>query len=182
MVEMASYLASLEMKAQVAAADDVSLPRIAQLVAKSNQFHLTGMRLAEPELRAYAARPGHHVLGFRLADRFGDNGLVSAVALRRESGELHVDIWVMSCRVLGRTMEELVANEILRTARESGCGAVVGRYVPSPKNALVSGLYARLGFEPDGDAWRVPVEGPMPRWETRVAYHGVIRKEPVGIP
>lgn len=168
--DMAGYLASLEMRASARAADDLSLPRIAQLINKSNQFHLTGARVFEPELRALAARGDHRVIGFRLWDRFGDNGLISAVVMRREGDTAHVDIWVMSCRVLGRRMEEFVANEILRVAREWNCASVLGRYVASPKNALVSGLYARLGFERDTESlWKLPVAGPVPRWDTPIA-------------
>jgi FkbH-like protein len=160
------------MKARVGVADEVTLPRIAQLIGKSNQFHLTGVRPLEPELRALSDREDHRVLGFRLADRFGDNGLISACTLRRADDAVHIDIWVMSCRVLGRTMEEFVANEILRVAREWRCGTIVGRYVPSSKNNLVAGLYPRLGFQQDGDGvWRLRAEGEDPRWETHIAHH-----------
>ena len=170
-VDMASYLRGLDMKAHVRAADEVTLPRIAQLIGKSNQFHLTGVRPLEPELRALRESPDHRVLGFRLADRFGDNGLISACALRRADDAVHIDIWVMSCRVLGRTMEEFVANEILRVAHEWHCRTIVGRYVPSPKNTLVAGLYPRLGFQQDADGmWRLHMGGEVPRWETHIVH------------
>ncbi|CAN5316521.1 HAD-IIIC family phosphatase [soil metagenome] len=168
-VDMASYLKSLEMKAQIVDADELTLPRFAQLINKSNQFHLTGCRMFEPELLALQQREDHRVLGFRLVDRFGDNGLISAVVLRRETSALHIDTWVMSCRVLGRTMEEFVANEILRVAREWKCNAIIGRYVASAKNALVAGLYERLGFVQDVDgSWRIAASEAIPPWETQI--------------
>lgn len=172
-IDMASYLDSLQMQAQVGPADDMNLPRIAQLINKSNQFHLTGTRLSEPELLALRAHDDHRIVSFRLADRFGDNGLISAVILRRERGVLHVDTWVMSCRVLGRSMEEFVANEIVRVAGEWGCRSISGIYVTSPKNKLVADLYQRLGFqrnESDSQTqhWTLNIDGPAPRWQTQI--------------
>lgn len=167
--DLAGFLASLEMRAHVGEADELSLPRIAQLINKSNQFHLTGLRLAEPELRALAARDDHRVLHFRLADRFGDNGLVSAVLLRRAEAELHVEAWVMSCRVLQRTLEAFVAREIVRVARLWDCAAVVGRYVASARNGMVAEHYARLGFAPAGEGlWRLALGEALPAWETPI--------------
>lgn len=169
-VDMASFLTGLELRGRIAEADDIALPRIAQLINKSNQFHLTGVRLSEAELRALRRRDDHRLLGFRLADRFGDNGLVSAVVLRRAGNEAHVDVWVMSCRVLGRSLEEFVANAIHREARAWGCSTIVGRYVASQRNGLVSGLYARLGFAAiAGEVWRTEVTAQEPRWATWVA-------------
>ncbi len=167
--DLSKYLESLQMRAQVRAADDISLPRIAQLINKSNQFHLTGLRLSEPELLALDARDDYQIIGVRLTDRFGDNGLVSAVLLHHHNHVLQVDAWVMSCRVLGRTLEEFVANEIVNVAKHRGCRQVVGRYVASPKNALVANLYSRLGFGKLDDDWVLGVRGPEPRWQTPIA-------------
>lgn len=168
-VDMTSYLQSLQMTAQIGTADDLNLPRIAQLINKSNQFHLTGTRLFEPELLALRQREDHHIVSFRLADRFGDNGLISALVLRRAADVLHIDVWVMSCRVLGRSMEEFVAHEILRIARYWQCTAIVGRYVPSAKNALVAGLYQRLGFQHmGGEIWQLLINESFPGWQTQI--------------
>lgn len=168
-VDMAAFLTGLRLRGAVSAPDDIALPRMAQLINKSNQFHLTGVRLSEAELRALRDREDHRLLSFRLADRFGDNGLVSAVVLRRAGGEAHVDVWVMSCRVLGRSMEAFVVHAIQAAALEWGCAEIVGRYVASPRNGLVADLYARLGFAPgEGGTWRAPVAGEASRWPTWV--------------
>jgi FkbH-like protein len=102
------------------------------------------------------------VLWFRLADRFGDNGLISVVILKQAGDALEIDTWVMSCRVLGRTMEEFIANEIQAAAQARGCTRIIGRYRPSAKNGLVAGLYARLGFEALAD------DGAVTRWQACV--------------
>jgi FkbH-like protein len=145
-VDIDLYLESLEMTARVGCVDPLHLPRMAQLINKSNQFHLTGTRYSEPEIAALAERPGCFVRYFRLQDRFGDNGLIACVVLRRQDDALHVDTWVMSCRVLGRSVEEFIVSEIGAIALANGCARIVGRYVRSPRNGLVAQLYERLGF------------------------------------
>lgn len=150
--DTAGYLASLDMVAQIGGADSVRLPRMAQLIAKSNQFHLTGTRHSEATLAAMAADGRHALRWFTLADRFGDNGLISVVVLAKgDDGAAHIDTWVMSCRVLSRGMEEFIANDLAATAIAMGCQSLAGRYVPSKKNSLVAGLYPRLGFTQVGE-------------------------------
>lgn len=144
--EMSDYLKSLQMVSARGNMDAFHLPRMAQLINKSNQFHLTGTRYSESELRARAAQPNVAVRFFELADKFGDNGLISVVVLEAMDGQLLVDTWVMSCRVLGRTMEQFICNDMIEVARRLHCHSIVGRYVPSAKNKLVARLYERLGF------------------------------------
>ena len=145
--DTASYLTSLDMVGEVGGVDSFHLPRMSQLINKSNQFHLTGTRYSEAELTALASRDDTTVRYFKLRDRFGDNGLIAVVVLQARGDVLHVDTWVMSCRVLARSMEEFIANEMLAVAVARGCKVIEGRYVRSPKNNLVAELYARLGFE-----------------------------------
>jgi FkbH-like protein len=109
---------------------------MAQLINKSNQFHLTGNRYSEAELKRLGGLPEYTVRYFKLRDRIGDNGLISVIVLLVRGSDLHVDTWVMSCRVLGRTMEEFIRNNIVDAARRANCRAVVGRYRPSGKNKL----------------------------------------------
>lgn len=150
-VDMDGYLASLEMVATTGGADAFHLPRIAQLIGKSNQFHLTGTRPTEAEIATLSRDPAWTVLHIRLRDRFGDNGLIAALLLHQQGPDLLVHGWVMSCRVLARGVEEFTANLILHDAQRRGCTRILGRFVPSAKNNLVAGLYPRLGFTPAGE-------------------------------
>jgi FkbH-like protein len=150
------------MAGEVGEIDSFHLARMAQLINKSNQFHLTTTRYPESELQAMAGRPDHAVRYFKLRDRFGDNGLISVVILRQEQAALVIDTWVMSCRVLARSMEEFILNEMIAIARARQCDAILGIYKPTAKNKLVSGLYERLGFEKVADdngatSWRLAV-------------------------
>ena len=172
-VDLPSYLRGLEMQGALGGADPFHLPRIAQLINKSNQFHLTGTRYSEAELTALAATPDCFVRHLRLADRFGDNGLISCVVLRRRERALHVDTWVMSCRVLGRTVEEFIANDMRAVALAQGCDRLVGRYVQSPKNGLVADLYERLGFARSagseaGSEWTFDLDAARSGWTSWV--------------
>ena len=161
------------MQGALGGADPFHLPRIAQLINKSNQFHLTGTRYSEAELKAIAAAPDCVVRHLRLSDKFGDNGLIASIVLRRQDRTMLVDTWVMSCRVLGRTVEEFIANDIRTIAQQRGCERVVGRYVRSAKNGLVEGLYERLGFtcvnrSDDVTEWAFELGADVPAWTTWV--------------
>lgn len=142
--DMAGYLKSLDMVADFRGFDAVNRARIAQLINKSNQFNLTTRRYTEKEVAALEADPGKITLQVRLADRFGDNGMISVVVVDR--AEWEIDTWLMSCRVLGRRMEEAVLDQIVLAARSHGATSLVGRYIPSAKNKMVAEHYARLGF------------------------------------
>ncbi len=179
------FLASLEMTAEHGPVDAATLPRVAQLINKTNQFNLTTRRYTEEQVRTMAASAEWWCRWFRLADRFGDYGLIGVILARKairtdesisgglsqfssdENGTvpLHratilagsrdlrgnppvwtIDTWLMSCRVLGRKMENFMAHALLSAARSEGAVAVDGQYVPTAKNALVKELYPQLGF------------------------------------
>lgn len=156
----------LEMVATVVGLDELTLPRVAQLIGKTNQFNLTTRRRGEAEVADLAADPSAAVLCVRLVDRFADHGLVAVVIARRVLDEgtpvLDVDTWLMSCRVIGRTLEDEIIGLICAEARRLGCAAVRGHYLPTAKNALVADLYPRLGFRPlpttdSATHWWLPV-------------------------
>jgi FkbH-like protein len=166
--DLDGYLKSLAMQAIVAPMTGLGFKRAVQLVNKSNQFNLTGARLAEGDAEARLARPETAAMTFRLMDRFGDNGLISVVIGEAEAGVFTIDTWVMSCRVLARGMEDFILAEILRRAEALGCREVIGVYRDSGRNGLVKGLYERLGFSPAGGAegetrWRLTLPAAEPQ-------------------
>jgi FkbH-like protein len=149
--DLQSYLAGLDMEAEARAFDAFTLPRVVQLLSRSNQFNLTTIRYAREELDAMCAQEGVTGFSLRLVDRFGDNGIIAVVILRAEGGDGLVDSWVMSCRVLGRGVEELILELIVDEAKRRGWRRIIGRYIPTAKNGMVSELYPRLGFVPGRD-------------------------------
>jgi len=151
------YLASLNMTAEIDTFQPVYLERIAQLTNKTNQFNLTTRRLTLSEMKQIAEDPLHIGLYGRLIDRFGDNGLVSVVIGRQEHLTVHLDLWLMSCRVLKRDLELAMLDAIAGHAISRGALTLVGYYIATPKNGMVKDFYKTLGFTPDEAAtvWRL---------------------------
>jgi FkbH-like protein len=153
--DLPAYLRALGMVADIQPFDGFTVPRACQLFQRSNQFNLTTIRYSEVELKAIAEDPDCHTFTLRLRDRLGDNGIVLAVIARAGGAVLHIDSLVMSCRVLGRRVEEATLDILAGLARARGCARLTGEYRPTAKNAMVAGFYPSLGFLPEheeGDA------------------------------
>jgi FkbH-like protein len=142
-----SFLGGLDMSACHGPVDAKTVTRVSQLINKTNQFNLTTRRYTEDQVRAMASSPDWWCRWFRLSDRFGDHGLIGVILAEKGRVEWRIDTWLMSCRVLGRQMEEFMCASLLSAAQREGASNVVGEYLPSEKNAVVSGLYPRMGFE-----------------------------------
>lgn len=140
------FLNSLGMVAEIAPFAPVYLERIAQLINKTNQFNLTTRRYTAAEVEAMAKDPQYLTLYGRLNDKFGDNGLVSVLVGRVASETLEIDVWLMSCRVLKREMELAMFDTLVEQCQARGIRKIIGVYIPSKKNGMVSGLYGELGF------------------------------------
>ena len=159
-----AYLASLGMEITFQPFDKTSRSRITQLINKSNQYNLTTRRYTEAEVSEAETDPNCFTLQARLADIFGDNGMISVVICRQtDSSTWEIDTWLMSCRVLGRRVQEMVLKEVLRHAALNGIERLVGIYKPTERNKMVEEHYPQLGFEqiaaePDGST----------RWELEV--------------
>jgi FkbH-like protein len=142
------YLDSLEMTAEIDCFKPIYLERIAQLTNKTNQFNLTTHRYTLGELQSLSNAPNYLGLYGRLVDRFGDNGLISVVLGRREHETLHMDLWLMSCRVLKRDMELAMLDVLVDRAIAGGINTIYGYFLPTKKNAMVADFYPGLGFLP----------------------------------
>ena len=145
--DLPSYLRGLQMRMVWTRFDTTGRQRIVQLVNKTNQFNLTTRRISAGEVDALMADPARRGLQIRLLDRFGDNGIVAIVILRKMALQTAViDTWLMSCRVLGRQVEEATLGLVIRHAREMGAETLLGDYIPTAKNGMVRDHYRKLGF------------------------------------
>ena len=142
----AAFLRSLGMVMSVAPFNAMGRARIAQLISKSNQFNLTTRRYNEPAVQELEADPKAVTMQIRLTDTFGDNGMISVVIAREIGRTLEIDTWLMSCRVLGRQVEQVVLNLLMGHAKSRGLDKVAGRYIPTAKNGIVRDHYQNLGF------------------------------------
>jgi FkbH-like protein len=141
-----SYLASLDMVCTIRPVDPTTRPRVSQLINKSNQFNLTTRRYTEAQVEAAEKDPRRHLAQIRLTDKFGDNGIICVLIADRLGERWEIDTWLMSCRVLGRRVQEAALDHLAKAARADGARTLVGRYIPSPKNAMVREHYGTLGF------------------------------------
>ncbi|KQT57241.1 hypothetical protein ASG52_04060 [Methylobacterium sp. Leaf456] len=151
--DLPAYLAGLDMRLLWRRFTAPDLPRIVQLVNKTNQFNLTTRRITDAEAQALLTDSDALALRFRLTDRLADNGIVGIIIGRRSGADLVLDTWLMSCRVIGRGAEAAMRDAVVAAARDFGAARLVGVYRPSPKNGMVRDLYPRLGFSslgPDG--------------------------------
>jgi FkbH-like protein len=144
--DLDGYLASLNMQITFLPFDDIGRARIAQLINKSNQYNLTTRRYTEADVQEIQADPQSFHLQIRLADSFGDNGMISVVICKRVGDDWQIDTWLMSCRVLNRKVETAVLMELLARGKERGIRRLVGMYLPTERNALVQDHYSKLGF------------------------------------
>lgn len=145
----ADYLCSLDMDAQIRPFEPVYMARISQLTNKSNQFNLTTKRCSQAEIEGFAQDPAYITLYGKLKDKFGDNGVVSVVFGHRDEKDealFHIDLWLMSCRVLKRDMEFAMMDELVAKCREAGICRIKGYYYPTAKNGMVKEFYAIQGF------------------------------------
>lgn len=141
------FLKSLEMVSEVSGFTRFNIPRVAQLSQRSNQFNLRTIRYTEDQIAAIENDPKQKGFAFTLKDKFGDNGLIAVVILQEmDANTLFIDTWFMSCRVLKRGMENFTLNTIVDYAKNNGYKKIIGEYLPTQKNGMVSEHYSNLGF------------------------------------
>jgi FkbH-like protein len=140
------FLVSLDMTAKIKSFSSIYLGRITQLTNKTNQFNLTTKRYTVGEIENISANDSYIKLYGKLADKFGDNGLVAITIGRLLGNQCHIDLWLMSCRVIKRGIEFAMLDELVRRCKEKGISEIVGYYFKSAKNSMVSDLYDKFGF------------------------------------
>lgn len=146
-VDYREYLKSLEMVAEIKPFQPIYIERIAQLINKSNQFNLTTLRCTCDEIEQMSLDDSYISLYGKLEDKFGDNGVVTAVIGKKDGEELDIILWLMSCRVLKRDMEFAMMDELAAEAIAVGVTVIRGHYYPTAKNGMVKDFYSLQGFE-----------------------------------
>lgn len=139
------YIASLDMYVDVHRMRPEELERTAQLCGKTNQFNLTTKRYTVEEIASIAKKSDSAVYVVHVTDKYGDSGLISVIILAEEQSNVRIDTFLMSCRVMGRKLEDVIMNEI--ASRYSEKENLIGEYKPTEKNVPVKNLYERLGFK-----------------------------------
>jgi FkbH-like protein len=154
------FFQSLQMEVAIVAADDATIPRIAQLTQKTNQFNLTTKRYSEADIWKMAQDANYEICGVRVKDKFGDSGIVGAGIVHYENDTAHIDTLLLSCRVIGRHVEDVLLNHLVERAKAKFMKSLVGEYIPTAKNSQVERLYEKFEFtpcagKPDRNLWSV---------------------------
>jgi FkbH-like protein len=148
--DLGEYLRALDMTLDVRAFDEPGRARIAQLINKSNQFNVTTRRYTEADVRVFEQDPAALTLQARLQDKFSDFGMIGVVIARPHDSDpeaYDIDTWLMSCRVLGRRVEEGMLEALVALVRNAGRRRLYAHYLPTEKNRMVRELFDLLGFE-----------------------------------
>jgi FkbH-like protein len=142
----ADFLASLDLEVEIFTPTPADIARVTQLVNKTNQFNVTTRRYSAEEIVALVEGDRSEVVAARVRDRFGEYGLVGIVILRHQGPRTEIDSLLMSCRVLSRGIETAMLASAIEAARACGAREILGRYIPTRKNAMVADLFQRHGF------------------------------------
>ncbi len=157
------FLGSLEQRVTIAALDEATLPRAAQLCARTNQFNLTTHRHTAAELEAMSQSGAHELYTVAVNDRFADSGVTGLAILELSGDEAEVETLLLSCRVLGRRVEDAVLAVLAERAAERGAEWLVGVREPTDRNGQTERFYAERGFESAGpQRWRLDLSEPLP--------------------
>jgi FkbH-like protein len=177
-----AFLRGLSLRVDVAPVDDDSMARVVQLLAKTNQFNLTTRRHDEPTIRHRTASGEWRVYTMRVADRFGDFGLTGIAIVAPGEGTWHLESFLMSCRVIGKSVETALLARIAEDARVAGATALSAEFIDSGRNQVAATFLAAHGFtaSPDG-GWIRSLEAPGPEWPAWIA-DAPLRSAPVESP
>jgi FkbH-like protein len=140
------FYRSLAQVAEMAPVSPATLARVAQLTQKTNQFNLTTRRYSEAQVTEMAGKPDWEVLSIRVWDRYCDNGIVGVAITNDHDGVCEIDTFLLSCRVIGRTVETALLARLCDQARARGCRRVEGWFLPTKKNAPAKDFYRSHGF------------------------------------
>jgi FkbH-like protein len=164
------FYRSLEQVCEIAPVNESTIARVAQLTQKTNQFNLTTKRYTEQQIAEMTECPGWSVWSLRVKDRYQDNGLVGVAISRVQDGVCEIDSFLMSCRVIGRTVETALLARIAADAKEKGAVELQGLFIPTRKNVPAAGFYRDHGFTEEANGlWKIDLREKridLPQWIT----------------
>ena len=149
------FLSQLGIRIKIKKADEFTIPRIAQLILKTNQFNLTTYRYQEEDIRRFCQDRNIMVGCAQIEDKFGDNGITGAFIVRKDSdsSEWTIDTFLLSCRVMGRGIEDAIMSFILNEAKREGITKIKCVYIPTKKNKPCEEFLPNCGFKKEGEYW-----------------------------
>ena len=147
------FLQQLDIKVKMKKSNEFLIPRISQLTLKTNQFNLTTKRYQEEEIRTLANDKKFIVGCAQVLDKFGDNGITNVYIINKEDKTWIIDTFLLSCRVMGRGVEDAILSEILKDAKQNGISQIKAEFIPTQKNMPAENFLSDNGFKKDGSFW-----------------------------
>ncbi|AJA92864.1 hypothetical protein A7X95_05885 [Candidatus Nitrosopelagicus brevis] len=148
------FLKQMNIEVEVKKADSFSIPRISQLTLKTNQFNLTTRRYQEEDISKFSSSDDRIVECVQVNDKFGDNGITGTYIIEKKNDEEWIiDTFLLSCRIIGRGVEEIMISQIIENAKSSGVKRIMGQFIPTAKNKPAENFYEKLGFKKENDFW-----------------------------
>jgi len=142
-----SFIMSLNQYIEIEHVTRASLARVAQMTQRTNQFNLTTQRYTPADIEAMTSDSQCEVVTLSVRDKFGDNGITGLAILKFDLLEAHIDTFLLSCRVLGRKIEDVLLAYLVARSQKQGVTTLYGRFIPTSKNQQVANFYPRRGFE-----------------------------------
>jgi FkbH-like protein len=170
--DILTYYKSLEMVLEIRFADDFSLNRISQLTQRTNQFNLTTKRYSESDIRGFMNQENIDVVYLKLQDKFGDSGITGCIILKYFDEIAVFDTFLLSCRILGRGVEDAFLIQSLKLAKNKGAKIAIGEYCATLKNTQVEHFYSQRGFS------EIPTKKPLTGNCFSYALEQEIKNEP----
>jgi FkbH-like protein len=148
------FLKQMNIEVSVQKADSFSIPRISQLILKTNQFNLTTKRYQHEEVSKFSSSDEKIVECVKVNDKFGDSGIAGTYIIEKKNNEEWIiDTFLLSCRIIGRGIEEIMMNGIVEEAKLSGIKRIKGEFIPTGKNKPAENFYEKLGFKKENEFW-----------------------------
>ena len=147
------YLKKLDIKIRIKLDNEFSISRISQLILKTNQFNLTTKRYQEEQIKEFIEDKTIIVGCSEVDDKFGENGITNVFIIKTKSNEWIIDTFLLSCRIMGRGIEEGIIGKILEIAKNKGIEKITATFIPTEKNKPAENFLKNYGFEKDGEKW-----------------------------
>jgi FkbH-like protein len=148
------FLKQLNISVKIKNADKYTIPRISQLTLKTNQFNITTRRYQEEDIRKFSQDKDKIVECAQVQDKFGDNGITGVYIINKDNKlQWTIDTFLLSCRVIGRGVEDGILSQIIEKARTEGVSKVRGEYIKTKKNKPAENFFPAFGFKKEGNFW-----------------------------
>ena len=159
------FLKQMNIEVEIKKADSFSIPRISQLTLKTNQFNLTTKRYQEEDIENLVSNSDRIVGCAKVSDKFGDNGITGVYIVEKSDEEWIIDSFLLSCRIIGRGVEDVMISQLIERARKENVKRIKGKFIPTQKNKPAEDFYKEFGFTQEGDYWIFDVDNTMKKIE-----------------